>query len=296
MPEEKARDVGPAKIDIVYERLGPDEAPPVLLVMGLGAQLIHWPDGFLQELLSRGLSLIRFDNRDVGLSRHFTDAPTPDFAAAWRGDYSSAAYTLSDMAGDAIGLLDALGLASAHVVGASMGGMIAQTMAIEHPTRVRSLTSIMSTTGDRSVGQPRPEGMAALLAAPAVTREAVIERVIATQRVIGSPGFSVDEDEVRARAGRAFDRSFDPVGVARQGVGVLASRDRTARLRTLDVPTLVIHGSHDVVCDVSGGRATAEAIPGAELVIIEGMGHNLPPGLWPQVADRIVKLVERAES
>jgi pimeloyl-ACP methyl ester carboxylesterase len=295
MPEQKAHAVGPARIEIAYERLGAEQDPPVLLVMGLGAQLIHWPDGFCSALVGRGLHVIRFDNRDAGLSTHFPSAPPPNFQAALLGDGSSASYRLSAMAADTVGLLDALGLPSAHVVGASMGGMIAQTIAIEHPTRIRSLTSIMSTTGDRSVGQPRPEGMRALVGAPATNREDVIARVVEIARIIGSPQFPVDEDFVRERAARAYDRNYDPVGVARQAVATLASGDRTPRLRELDVPSLVIHGTDDVVCDVSGGRATASAIPGAELVVIEGMGHNLPPGLWADLADRIHGLVKRVE-
>lgn len=293
MAEERARDVGPARIEIAYERFGDADAPPVLLVMGLGAQLIQWPDGFCAELVARGLHVIRFDNRDAGASTHFSDAPTPDFAAAMRGDFSSAVYTLSDMAADAVGLLDALGISSAHVVGASMGGMIAQTMAIEHPARVRSLTSIMATTGDRAVGQPRPEGLRAFSGPPAVTREEAIERMVAVSRILGSPGFPRDEDAVRERAGRAYDRGHDPIAMVRQGVAVIASGDRTARLRTLDLPALVVHGADDLLVDPSGGRATAEAIPGAELVVIDGMGHDLPRALWPRLADLVAKLVRR---
>jgi pimeloyl-ACP methyl ester carboxylesterase len=293
MTIEIASKVGPAGIDIAYERLGDAHAPPVLLIMGLGAQLIGWPDGFCDELIKRGLQLIRFDNRDVGQSTHFIKAPPPNFVAALAGDHSSASYTISDMAADAVGLLDALGLDSAHVVGASMGGFIAQTIAIEHPERVRTLTSIMSTTGDSSVGQPHAEVMRLFAAPPPTTRVEVVQRGLDTFRIIGSPGFAPDLEGIADRAGRAYDRAFDPLGLARQAVAVLASGDRTPRLRSLAVPTLVIHGAADPMIDVSGGRATAAAIPGAELVVIDGMGHDLPRALWPQLAAKIADLVER---
>jgi pimeloyl-ACP methyl ester carboxylesterase len=296
MTIETARNVGPSKLDIAYERLGDPTHTPVLLIMGLGAQLIGWPDGFCSELNSHGLHLIRFDNRDAGESTHLHSAPPPNFMAAMGGDFSTAPYNLSDMAADTVGLLDALGLDSVHLVGASMGGFIAQTIAIEHPTRVRSLTSIMSTTGSKTVGQLHPEAMALFTQAPVTTREQIVERALNAFRVVGSPGFPMDKDAVASRAGRAFDRSYDPVGFIRQGVAVLASGDRTPRLRSLDVPTLVIHGDADKMCDVSGGRATAEAIPGAELLVIEGMGHDLPKALWPQFATRIAETVARGEA
>jgi pimeloyl-ACP methyl ester carboxylesterase len=296
MSVEVIHGAGPSGIDIAYERLGDPDAPPVVLVMGLGSQMVAWPDGFCAALVAEGLQVIRFDNRDVGLSTHFHDAPAPDVMAAMQGDMSSASYTVSDMAGDCVGLLDSLELESAHIVGASMGGMIAQLVAIEYPDRVRSLTSIMSTTGDLSVGQGRPEALAALLSPPATTREQAVERTIAIFGVIGSPGFEVDRAELRHRATVSFDRANDPVGVARQIVAVIASRDRTEALRSLDVPTLVMHGADDPLVDVSGGRATAEAVPDAELVVFDGMGHDLPRELWPRMAARIYALVQRAEA
>jgi pimeloyl-ACP methyl ester carboxylesterase len=294
--DQNASKVGAARIDIAYQRLGNPDAPAVLLIMGLAAQSIHWPDAFCRALVDRGLQVIRFDNRDSGLSTHLTDAPPPNLPAALAGDLSSVSYTLSDMAADTVGLLGVLGLQKAHVVGASMGGAIAQTMAIEHPERVRSLTSIMSTTGNMSVGQPSPEVLREVFSGPpAVTREEVIQRMVRAFRAVGSPGYPTDEKEVAARAGRAYDRSYDPIGVARQAIASVASGDRTERLRHLKVPTLVIHGLADRMCDVSGGRATAEAIPGAELALIEGMGHDLPSGLRSQLAERIAELVWRAE-
>jgi pimeloyl-ACP methyl ester carboxylesterase len=293
---EIARDVGPAGIDIAFERFGDPNAPPLLLIMGLGTQMLGWPDGFCGTLADRGVHVIRFDNRDIGLSTHITDAPAPDVGAALTGDPSSASYRLSDMAGDTVGLLDALELATAHVVGASMGGMIAQTLAIEYPDRVRSLTSIMSTTGDPSVGQATRPAMAALLSPPAASREQAIERTLAIVRVIGSPGFELDETEIRRRTGLAYDRSNDPVGVARQLVAIAASGDRTSALRGVSAPTLVVHGADDPLVDVSGGEATARAIDGAELALFDGMGHDLPRVLWAELARRIGELVERADA
>ncbi|MGH9645662.1 MAG: alpha/beta fold hydrolase, partial [Bryobacteraceae bacterium] len=244
----------------------------------------------------RGLQVIRFDNRDIGLSTHMTDAPPPDLPAALAGDLSSVSYTLSDMAGDAAGLVEALGFAQAHVVGASMGGAIAQTVAIEHPDRVRSLTSMMSTTGNMSVGQASRDVLREVFSGPpANTREEVIQQRLRASRAVGSPGYPSDEKEVAALAGRAYDRCHDPIGIARQAIATVASGDRTELLRHLEVPTLVIHGLADRMVDVSGGRATAEAIPGAELVLIEGLGHNLPPGLHSQLAERVAEFVWRTE-
>jgi len=293
MTIEIAANVGSARIDIAYERLGDAHAPPVLLIMGLGAQLIAWPDGFCAELVGRGLQVIRFDNRDAGQSTHL--AGTPDMAAALAGDASSASYTLSDMAADAVGLLDALGIERAHVVGASMGGFIAQTIALEHRGRIRSLTSIMSSTGDRAVGQPHAEAMRIFAGPPPTGREDVVQRAVAAFEIVGSPGFPADLAGVAERAGRAYDRGFDPGGFVRQAVAVLASGDRTARLRALDVPALVIHGADDRLVDASGGRATAAAISGAELVVIDGMGHDLPAALWQRFATTIAALVQRSE-
>ena len=296
MTVEIASGVGSARLDIAYERFGDAALPPVVLVMGVGTQMLGWPDGFCAGLAARGVQVIRFDNRDIGLSTHLTSAPPPNIRAVMMGDASSASYRLSDMAGDVVGLLGALGLDSAHLVGASMGGMIAQTLAIEHPPFVRSLTSIMSSTGERSVGQPTRRALAALLSPPAATREAAIERTVSILRVTGSPGFDLDEADLRRRTGLAFDRSHDPVGVARQLAAIGASGDRTEALRSISVPTLVVHGADDPLVDVSGGRATARAIAGAEFVVYKGMGHHLPRELWSDIARRIVELVERAEA
>jgi pimeloyl-ACP methyl ester carboxylesterase len=283
-------------IELAYETFGDPARPLVLLIMGLGTQMLAWHDDFCAELAARDLFVVRFDNRDVGLSTHLHDAPKPDVAATFAGDLSTVAYTLSDMADDTVGLLDALGRQRAHLVGASMGGMIGQTVAIQHPERVASLTSIMSTTGDRSVGAATQAALGVLLQPPVRTREEAVERAVANYRVIGSPGFPLDEDGLRERAGRAFDRAYDPLGVGRQFAGVLASPDRTPALRELQTPTLVIHGREDPLVRLSGGEATAAAIPGAELLVFDGMGHDLPRPLWPRIIAPIAALVERAEA
>lgn len=296
MNEEKAYKVGPFGIEITFERFGDPVSSPVLLIMGGGAQMITWPEGFCEELVSRGLQPIRFDNRDAGLSTHFTEAPIPDLKAAIAGDYSSASYTLSDMAADTVGLMDVLDISSAHLVGASMGGMIAQTVAIEYPKRVRSLTSMMSTTGNNSVGQPDYKALAHLGAPPRDDRQGFIDWQIRALKTIGSPKYPLDEIVAAERAGLAWDRDHDPLGMLRQSVAVLKSGDRTERLRSLHIPTLVIHGASDKMCNVSGGQATAGTIPGAKLVIFDGMGHGFPQPLWNEFATLIADLVHQAES
>lgn len=294
--ENIARNIGPAKLDIAYEQLGDLTAPPVVLIHGLGAQLVGWPDGFCTALLEHGLQVIRFDNRDVGRSSHMHHAPMPDLQATLRGDLSLVSYRLSDMAADTVGLLDALGIESAHLVGASMGGAIAQTVAIEYPQRVRSLTSMMATTGNLLVGQTHPETIKAIFGGtPPLTRQGVIDRQVKSFQLVGSPGFPTPPEAIAESVARAYDRGYDPLGVARQAVATVASGDRTERLRKLDLPALVIHGLNDVMCDVSGGRATAAAIPNAKLVIIDGMGHNLPPGLWAEISGHIADIVQIGE-
>ena len=289
---ERARGNG---LTIAYETLGDPADPPLVLVAGLGRQLVGWPDGFLRALVERGHFVVRFDNRDVGESTHLSDGPQPDLRACLAGDTSSAPYSLSDMAADVAGLLEALGIESAHLAGVSLGGMIAQTVAIEHPERVRSLTSIMSTTGDRSLPQATPEATAVLFQPPSRSREEAMDRAVAGARVIGSPGFPMDEAAIRDVAGRAWDRGYDPGGIARQIAAVQASGERTEALRALRVPALVIHGESDPLIRVEGGRATAAAIEGAELVTIAGMGHDLPRGVWDRIADAIAALVARVE-
>jgi pimeloyl-ACP methyl ester carboxylesterase len=281
-------------VELAYETFGDPGDPPILLVMGLATQMIGWPDDFCAGLADRGHFVIRFDNRDIGLSTHFHAAGAPDLMRVMAGDHSSVPYALTDLADDTIGLLDVLGLDSVHVVGASMGGMVAQLVAVRHPDRVRSLTSIMSTTGDPSVGTPNEAAMGVLFAPPAADRESAVKRAIDTYRVIGSPGFEFDEPALRDRAGLAFDRAHDPAGVARQLAAILSTHDRTRDLMSISVPSLVVHGAEDALVNVSGGRATAAAIPDAELLVVEGMGHDLPRAVWPQIIDRITALAARA--
>lgn len=282
-------------IEIAYESFGDPASPPVLLVMGLGVQMLGWDAELCGMLADRGHHVIRFDNRDVGLSTHLHDSPRPDFPAILSGDTSSASYRLEDMADDVIGLLDALGLDSTHVVGLSMGGMIAQTLTLRHPERVRSLTSIMSTPGPR-IGPPTQAALQVLLTPPPADEDGAVEHTVATYRVIGSPGFPMDEAALRDRARRSYRRAFDPAGTGRQFAAIHASGDRTEALVDVAVPTQVIHGAEDPLITVAGGRATAAAIPGAELDVVEGMGHDLPRPLWPRFVDSISANVARGEA
>ncbi len=274
-------------ITIAYETHGDAAGEPLLLVMGLGAQLLAWDQGFLNHLVDRGYFVITFDNRDVGLSSWFDEAGPADFSAFFAGEPLRPAYLLGDLADDAAGLLDALGIASAHILGVSMGGMVAQEIAIRHPHRTRSLCSIMSTTGNPEVGQPTPEATASLLVPPVGSRDEAIEQGVMTWKVIGSPGFAFDEPAIRERAAAAYDRAYHPEGTGRQLVAILSSPDRTEALGRVTVPTLVLHGEADPLVTISGGRATAAAVPSAELRTYPGMGHDLPEALWPEFLDAI---------
>lgn len=280
-------------IQIEYDTFGSAGDPALLLIMGLGAQMTLWPEPFCQQLAEHGLFVIRFDNRDVGLSSKIEGGPAPDMMAALTGDTSSASYKLDDMADDAAGLLDALGIAKAHIAGASMGGMIAQAFAIRHPDKTLSLCSIMSTTGDTSVGQASPEAMAGLMAPPPTTRDEAIDAALKANKAIGGT-YPVDEARARADVAAAYDRCYYPEGTARQLLAILASGDRTEGLHGVRVPTLVIHGEVDPLVNVSGGKATAGAIPGARLVVVAGMGHDMPEPTWPQIVPAMVENVGRA--
>jgi pimeloyl-ACP methyl ester carboxylesterase len=279
-------------IDIEYLIEGDAADRPLLLVMGLGAQLITWPEGFVDALCERGFFVIRFDNRDSGLSTKLEG--TPDITALFTGDPSSAPYLIEDMADDAAGLLAELGLPKVHVVGASLGGMITQALAIHHQDRFLSACSIMSTTGNRAVGAPTGEAIAALLRPIASSREEAIEASVAGSKVIGSPGYPVDEAVLRTRAAAAYDRSYCPEGTARQLAAVLASSDRTEGLHGVQLPFLVLHGEADPLVTLSGGQSTAEAVPDAKLITYPGMGHDLPEPLWTDVADAITANAELA--
>jgi pimeloyl-ACP methyl ester carboxylesterase len=290
MPEERAPANG---IEIVYETIGDPSDPPLLLVMGLGMQLIHWDDELCELLAGRGFRVIRFDNRDAGLSTQI-DARVPNLARAFAGFRIDAPYLLDDMAADAVGLLDHLGIEAAHVAGASLGGMIAQSMAIRHPERVLSLTSIMSTTGERRVGRPKLRVWGVLVRRAPRDKDAYVEYFVRVFRLIGSRGFPSDEGRIRELAAASYERAHRPAGTARQLAAITASGDRTEELRGLRVPTTVFHGRDDPLVPFRGGRATAEAIPGAGLVAIPGMGHDLPREVWPRLADAIEETAARA--
>ncbi|MDQ2729826.1 MAG: alpha/beta fold hydrolase [Actinomycetota bacterium] len=276
-------------ITLCYQASGERGATPLLLIMGLGGQLTAWDDDLVTALASRGFFVVLFDNRDVGRSTWFDETGPPDVFGAFNGG-GRAPYLLADMADDAVGLLDSLELPAAHVLGVSMGGMIAQTLAIDHPDRVLSLVSIMSTTGDSTVGAPHPEAIAALLRPPPTDREGAMIGAVEVWKAIGSPGFPFHEDRIRAEAGAAYDRAFHPAGTGRQLVAILSSPDRTNGLRGLSCPSLVVHGDADPLVDPSGGRATAAAVPGADLMIVAGMGHHLPPEIFADLADRVAAL------
>lgn len=280
-------------IDIFYDSFGRAQDPALLLVMGLGAQMIRWDESFCEKLAARGFHVIRFDNRDTGLSSKIEDGPAPNVAAAMTGDTSSASYTLWDMAADAIGLLDTLGIGKAHIVGASMGGMIVQSMAIRHPERILTMTSIMSTTGNPAVGQATPEAMAILLGPMPATKDEAVAGAIRAGQALGGE-FPIDEAKLASTTAREWDRSHNPAGFARQILAIMAGGDRTAELANVKTPTLVIHGAADPLVTLSGGQATADAIPGAELLVVPKMGHSLPAEIEDQVVEAIARHAQKA--
>ena len=290
---EARTDVG--DVELVYETIGDPSDEPMLLVMGLGMQLIHWDIELCELLAERGFFVIRFDNRDAGRSTQVR-APVPNVMRLMAGMPTPVPYLLEDMANDALGLLDNLDVERAHVVGTSMGGMIAQTMAIARPERVLSLASMLSTTGDRRVGTPKLRVWTVLMRRAPRERDAYVEYFVRVFRTIGSPGYRADEQRIRERAAATYDRGHHPAGTARQLAAILASPSRTAALHELDVPTVVIHGEKDPLVPFRAGQATARAIPGARFVEIPEMGHDMPKELWPTFVDAIAKNAERAEA
>jgi pimeloyl-ACP methyl ester carboxylesterase len=290
---EQFSDVGRG-VTLCYETFGDPDDAPILLVMGLATQMIAWHEDFCEQLAERGFYVVRFDNRDIGRSTHF-DFPPPSVRQMVRRRFVPDQYTLSDMARDSANLLRELGISTAHVVGASMGGMIAQVLAAEHPEDVRSLTSIMSSTGSRWRGQPAPAVYRYLLKPPPRDRDGYIERAASVFGLVGSTGFDRDLQYIRERAARSYDRGFDVRAGGRQLGAILASGDRTKMLGRIVAPTLVIHGTVDKMIRPSGGRATAKAIRNARLMMIEGMGHDLPRGAWPQLLDAISEHARAAD-
>ena len=288
MPNVTAND-----IKIEYDTIGNPSLPPLLLIMGLGGQLIHWDKDFCRQLADKGLFIIRYDNRDTGLSTKFEAAGLPDMSemikALMQGQSIETPYSLNDMADDAAGLLEALNIAKAHICGCSMGGMIAQSLAIRHPQLISSLISIYSTTGNPDLPPPQPAGMEVLMTPPPTKRQAYIEYNIKTMQAIAGSGFPFDEQFIRNISARSYDRAFYPQGISRQMMAVMAQENRKPALASIRVPTLVIHGTADPLVPPEHGQDTANAIPGAQLMLIEGMGHDLPSvkGPWPQIIDAI---------
>jgi len=297
MPQARANGV-----DIEYESFGRVGDPTILLIMGLAAQLTLWPEALCRGLAAKEFRVIRFDNRDIGKSTHLSDKGAPDpaelMAKLMSGQPVAPPYTLNDMAADAMGLLDAIGVKEAHIVGASMGGMIAQLVAVLYPARTKSLISIMSTTGRRDLPQAKPEAMAAIMAPPAsLGREDRIEAAIRIWRAIGSPGYRASDAELRALAEREVDRGpYEPAGTARQMAAVIATPPRNEMLKAVRAPTLVIHGADDPLVPVEGGTDTAASIPGAELIINPGMGHDMTEALTPIYLKQIGDFVAKVEA
>ncbi len=284
---EKTTKVG--DIELAYDTFGDSSAPPMLLIMGLGGQMIRWDEAFCQALAGLGRWVIRFDNRDVGLSTKFDEAGVPDVMALVQGKKVDVPYKLKDMAGDAVGLLDTLGIEAADIVGVSMGGMIAQSMAIHYPDRVRTLTSIMSSTGNPSLPQATPEAMSVLLAPPVSNRTDYVNNSLKSAKVLHGPKFPLNEEYVRNYSEISYDRCYHPPGFARQLGAILTSGSRHEALGNVKIPTLVIHGDGDPLVPVEGGKDTAKSIPDSKLVIIEGMGHSFPTEVVPQILQEILQ-------
>jgi pimeloyl-ACP methyl ester carboxylesterase len=289
------------EIALEYEVRGEPDGEPLLLIMGLGAQMTRWPLALCDKLVARGMRVIRFDNRDVGLSQKFAGAPKMEdvVAALMRGERPDIPYTLDDMAADAVGLLDHLGVERAHVAGASMGGMIGQLVTADYPERVLSFTSIFSSTGNPSLPRATPEAMAVITTrAPDPNKDiaAYLDQMVRNARTIGSPAFPFDEELLRERALSDVQRCYEPLGVARQLAAVTANGDRRPKLAKIKAPTVVLHGDADLLVPVEGGRDTAASIPGAELRIVPGMGHDIPPALYDTIVDAVARAAERSRA
>lgn len=286
-------------ITITYDSFGEDTNPALLLVMGLGGQMIAWDPDFCDMLASRGLYVIRFDNRDAGLTTYFDHEVVPDMQQLvidlMMGKNPTVPYTLDDMAEDGIALLSRLGIAKAHLCGTSLGGMIVQAMAINHPTRVLSMTSMMSTTGNPELPKATPGAVAALTSERANNVDRAMQRAVDVAKVIGSTAYQLDENRLRLKAKQYFERAFYPEGIARQMAAAIAHGDRRSGLQKLDIPSLVIHGTDDPLIPVSGGIDTHKNISKSELLLIEGMGHDMPLGTWKQIVDAICHLATRSQ-
>ncbi len=282
-------------IEIAYELHGDSGGLPLVLVGELGQQLVGWHPDLIRAMVCRGFQVVVYDNRDVGLSTHFDHLGQPDLVAAMSGDTNAAPYALADMAADAIGLMDALGWQSAHVFGLSMGGMIAQVAALSFPDRVRSLTSVSATTGNHGVGQAVWDAAAVVLRPVVASREAYVDGAEQTYNIIGSAEFPHDRGWIREQAGLAWDRRYDPHGTARQLIAILAAEDRTPDLARMEIPTLVVHGTNDLLVPVAGGRLTAAVIPSAELLEIDGMSHDIPRQIWDRLLDKLDDVAHRGE-
>ena len=282
-------------VELCYQTFGEPDADPLLLVMGLGGPMNWWDDELCEQLAGEGFLVVRYDNRDTGKSSRIkARVGRAQLVQAFLGRPVRAPYTVSDMAGDAVGLMDHLGWDAAHVVGVSMGGMIVQTLAVEHPDRVRSMTSVMSTLGRRTVGWQHPSLLPMLLAPRGSGKEAYAATSAKMWNVIGSPEFPVSEDKLRERAHETFDRGVSTSGVMRQMLAIVSQPDRSRALKQLTMPVAVLHGSADKMVHVSGGRATARAVPGAELLVVEGMGHDLPPQLFDTLVELVRRTADRA--
>jgi len=287
-------------IQIEYDTIGSRSARPLLLIMGLGCQMIFWDDGLCSRLAEKGFYVIRFDNRDTGFSTKFDAAGIPDlmkaFTAVLTGQEIKPAYTIDDMADDAVGLLDALSIDRAHICGISMGAAIAQAMAIRNPSRLISLTLVYGTTGSSKLPPPKPEALNFFVTPPPETREEYIAHFVKGSRILAGPGYDFNESWHRNMAARSYDRCFSPQGAARQILAVLAHGSRKQALSSVTVPTLVIHGTDDPISPVEGGKALAAAIQGSELMIIPGMGHDLPAGgAWNQILEKLVGFIKKVD-